>query len=196
MYINEAHFKDFLKAKEILWLGIDFAKAKFTRNGFDYTQEIMRFYFNEWNMLIISDQKKYDIRLSFRKPMMSYDLSIVTKNNKSLKLSNLICENINVANVYTEKNICNYVKELNIPKLHKYALMFVVESFDHNSKTATTWVCLFNTESNEPVLCEKFLKIPSGFGTKNYWARTFYNLFFDIRKYSFYRWENLVKTNL
>src|SRR5574344_2281243 len=134
MYINEAHFKDFLKAKEILWLGIDFAKAKFTRNGFDYTQDIMRFYFNEWNMLIIYDQKKYDIRLSFRKTMMSYDLSIVTKNNKSLKLSNLICENINVANVYTEKNICNYVKELNIPKLHKYALMFVVESFDHNSK--------------------------------------------------------------
>lgn len=195
MYINETQFVNFLKSKEILWLGIDFSKAKFTHHGFDFTQEIMRFYFNEWNMLIISDQKKYDIRLSFRKPVMSYDLSMVTKRNKTLKNNSLICENINLSTVYSDEDICNYIQNLDIPTIHQYALLFIVESFDNNSKTGTTWVTIINTTDKTPVLCEKFLKTPSGFGTKNYWARTFYNLLFDIKKYSFYRWENLVKTN-
>ena len=31
MYMNETLFADFLKTREILWVGINFAKAKFTR---------------------------------------------------------------------------------------------------------------------------------------------------------------------
>ncbi|MBQ1780706.1 MAG: hypothetical protein II001_04660, partial [Bacteroidales bacterium] len=88
MYMNEDLFVDFLSVREILWVGVNFSKAKFTRAGFDYSQEIMQHYFQEWNKLILNDQKKYDIRMSFRKPMMHYDLSAVTKLNKSVKISN------------------------------------------------------------------------------------------------------------
>ena len=59
MYINTPLFTEFINAKEILWLGIDFTHAKFTRKGFDVPQDVLRNYFNEWNQLIISDQKKY-----------------------------------------------------------------------------------------------------------------------------------------
>src|SRR5574344_1599782 len=196
MYIDEAHFNDFLKAKEILWLGIDFAKAKFTRDGFDYSQEIMRYYFNEWNMLIISDQKKYDIRLSFRKPIMSYDLSIITQNNKSVKIGNLICDHINIAHVYSDDAIGDYVKKLPLPKTHRYALLFVVESFDANSKTAAIWVTLIHTENNTPVLCEKIVKTSGGFGTKNYWEKKVYNMLSGMYECSFFRWGSMVSTNL
>ena len=44
------------------------------------------------------------------------------------------------------------------------------------------------------VLCEKFLKKPAGIGTRNYWARTFYNVFYDIQSDTFHRWENMVQT--
>ena len=63
MYIATPLFTEFVNAKEILWLGIDFTLAKFTRKGFEVSQEQLRTYFNEWNQLIISDQKKYDIRI-------------------------------------------------------------------------------------------------------------------------------------
>ena len=92
MVLNEKLFTDFLSEKEILWLGIDFSKAKFTKKGFDISQDNLRQLFNEWNLLIISDQKKYDIRLSFRKPIMSYDLSTLSKRNRSIRLSSILRE--------------------------------------------------------------------------------------------------------
>lgn len=193
MYLNEALYTDFLNDREILWLGIDFSKARFTKKDFNITQEVLRYYLNEWNLLIISDQKKYDIRLSFRKPVMSYDLSLISKCNKTVKINNILHENITLNDLQSEESICNYVRTLEMPQQHRFALMFIVESFDTNSKTGSVWVVVTETSSKEPVLCEKFIKNPSGFGVKNYWARIFYNVLFDIKSYAFCRWENLVK---
>lgn len=196
MYLNEDLFIDFLNEHEILWVGINFSKAKFTRDGFNYTQEIMHHYFHEWNLLIINDQKKYDVRMSFRKPMMQYDLSSTTKINKSTRLSNMLTKRIDIQDVLNEGQICEYVRTVEYPKTMKYALTFIVESFDTSTKTASIWVVLIKTESNEAVLCEKFLKKPSGFGARNYWARTFYNVFYDIQTSAYLRWENMVKNKI
>ena len=193
MYLNEKLFIDFLKVKEILWVGINFSKAKFTRNGFDFTQEIMQHYFHEWNMLILNDQKKYDIRMSFRKPVMEYNFSTITKLNKTVKIGELITRNIGTKDVYSDDRMVEYLSGLSLPKTLPFALMFVVESFDASVKTAAIWVTITKTDTQEVVLCEKFLKKPAGFGTRNYWARTFYNVFFDIQSQSFMRWENMVQ---
>lgn len=193
MYLNEALYTEFLNNREILWLGIDFTKAKFTRNSFPFSQDDIRKLMNEWNLAIISDQKKYDIRLSFRKPIMSYDLSLVSKLNKSLKINNLIRNKINLGDIQTSESICQYVRSLDLPTQHRFSLLFLVEALDGESKTGTVWVVVAETQTHESALCERFIKAPSGFGTKNYWVRIFYNVLFDIRTYAFCRWENLVK---
>jgi hypothetical protein len=193
MYINERLFREFLQIHEILWVGINFSKAKFTRTGFNFSQDIMQHYFHEWNMLILNDQKKYDIRMSFRKPVMQYDLSTITKLNKSVKVNDLLTRFISAKNVMTDDQIREYVETLSLPKSLPFALTFVVESFDTSVKTASIWVVITKTESQEVILCEKFLKTPAGLGTRNYWARTFYNVFYDIQSNAFLRWENMVK---
>ena len=195
MYINAALFSDFLQHREVTWLGIDFSKAKFTRSGFQLTQEVIQRYFNDWNMLIISDQKKYDVRMSFRKPVMQYDLSWVTRRNKSVKLNNLLKDFITMDAVYSEEAVVEYMQEAVLPNVSDYALLFMVESFDDHTKLGTVWVVIVRTADNQVVLCEKFMKSPGGFGLRNFWGRVFYNLFFDIQKYAFLRWENLVKSN-
>ena len=193
MFLNEDSFIDFLSAKEVTWAGIDFSKAKFCRNGFDFPTEIIQYFFNEWNLLIISDQKKYDIRLSFRKPILHYDLSYITKRNKTVKASSAVVDYISVENMYSEEEIIQYFAKLNLPQQTRFAISVLVEALDKNSKTAALWIVINDTMNKQVILCEKFLKEPSGFNTKSYWARTFYNLFFDIQKSSFVRWENLVK---
>ena len=193
MFLNEDSFIDFLSAKEVTWAGIDFSKAKFCRNGFDFPTEIIQYFYNEWNPLIISDQKKYDIRLSFRKPILHYDLSYITKRNKTVKASSAVVDYISVENMYSEEEIIQYFAKLNLPQQTRFAISVLVEALDKNSKTAALWIVINDTLNKQVVLCEKFLKEPSGFNTKSYWARTFYNLFFDIQKSSFVRWENLVK---
>ena len=193
MYINAELFSDFLTHREVTWLGVDFSKAKFTRSGFQLTQEVLQRYFNDWNMLIISDQKKYDVRMSFRKPVMQYDLSWVTKRNKAVKINNLLSEFITIDAVYSDEAIMGYVQGSIFPQVSEYSILFIVESFDEHTKLGTVWVVIVHSSTHQVVLCEKFMKTPSGFGLRNYWGRVFYNLFFDIQKYAFPRWENLVK---
>lgn len=194
MYMNETLFADFLKTREILWVGINFAKAKFTREGFDFNQETLQHHLQEWNKLILNDQKKYDIRMSFRKPMMKYDLSVITKLNKSLKVNDILTLFISSQHVYSDEQMRNYAATLELPATLPYALMFAVESFDTTVKTAAIWVVITKTDTHEVVLCEKFLKKPAGIGLRNYWARTFYNVFYDIQSDAFRRWENMVQS--
>ena len=177
--MNEALFADFLKTRDVLWVGVNFAKAKFTREGFDFNQEILQHYLQEWNKLILNDQKKYDIRMSFRKPVMKYDLSAITKLNKSLKINDVLTLFISSQHVYSDDQMRAYATTLDLPTTLRFALMFVVESFDTSVKTASIWVVVTETATKEVVLCEKFLKKPAGMGTRNYWARTFYNVFYD-----------------
>lgn len=196
MYMNEDLFIDFLSNKEILWLGINFSKAHFTKKGFDFSQEIMQHYLHDWNLLILNDQKKYDIRMSFRKPVMQYDLSLTTKINKGLKVNHLLTQHIDIKDVLSDEQVKEYCSTLEFPTTSKYALTFLVESFDDSTKMAAIWVVILETESRSVVLCEKFLKQPGGFGTRNYWARTFYNLLYDIKSSSFLRWENMVQNQI
>lgn len=192
MYMNEQLFVDFLQVREILWVGINFSKAKFTREEFDYPQEVLQRYLHDWNMLILNDQKKYDIRMSFRKPVMQYDLSVITKINKSLKANDLLTKNIKANDVLSDDQMRELASVQTLPQSLPYALSLWVESFDSKVKTASIWVVITKTETQEVVLCEKFLKKPGGFGLRNYWARTFYNVFYDIQSQAFLRWENMV----
>lgn len=193
MYLNESLFSKFIADKEIMWLGIDFSKSVFTKDGFNFPIEVLLRYFNEWNLLIISDQKKYDIRMAFRKPVMHYDLSVVTKKNKGVKLPHLLVNNLTIRNQISEDAVVDYVKELSLPVQTHFSLLLLVESFDQKSKTASIWVVLVENSSSEVVLSEKFMESPNGFGLRNYWGRTFYNLFLHIRKKDFLRWTNLVQ---
>lgn len=192
MYLNEQLFIDFLHTREILWVGVNFAKAKFTHDGFSLTQEAMHRLLHEWNRMILNDQKKYDVRMSFRKPVMQYDLSVTTKLNKSVKLHELMTPYVGVNDTYNDDQIREYATGLAYPTAMKYALTLLVESFNATVKTAAIWVVIVATETREVVLCEKFLKKPAGIGTRNYWARTLYNVFYDIQSQSFKRWESMV----
>ena len=76
---------------------------------------------------------------------MEYDLSMVTKKNKSVRLNSLLSDFINLANIYSEKDIIEYIKNIDTPQNSTYALMFLVESFDDMTKTGSVWVIILNT---------------------------------------------------
>jgi hypothetical protein len=69
----------------------------------------------------------------------------------------------------------------------------MVESFDNTIKKGSVYVVIFKCETKELALCEKFTETPSGFSVKSYWARVFYNIFFNISRTVYLRWEHLVR---
>ena len=183
---------DFLKEREVTWLGIDFSKATFTKKGFDMPNDVLQLYYNEWNALIISDQKKYDIRVAFRKPVIHFDLSFVKKQNKLYKGATPIREFVRMENLLNEDIIINYIRQAIFPVHSKYSLFFMVESFDSTIKKGAVWIVILSSDTKELVFCEKFTESPSGFNIKSYWARIFYNIFFNISRTAYVRWEHLV----
>jgi len=187
---------DFLKEREVTWLGIDFSKATFTKKGFDMPNDVLQLYCNEWNALIISDQKKYDIRVAFRKPIVHFDLSFVKKQNKLHKGDTPIRDVVRIENLLDENIISHYIRLIPLPALSKYAILFMVESFDNTIKKGSVWVVVFHSNTKELVLCEEFKETPSGFNTKSYWARVFYNMFFNISRTAYLRWEHLVQEEI
>ena len=191
MHINKELFQDFLKEREVTWLGIDFSKATFTKKGFDMPNDALQIYLNEWNALVISDQKKYDIRVAFRKPVVLFDLSFVKKQNKLYKGNIPIRDIVRMENLLDENIIAHYIRQTSLPILSKFSLLFMVESFDNTIKKGSVWVVVISNKSKELVLCEKFSESPSGFNIKSYWARIFYNIFFNISRSAFVRWEHL-----
>jgi hypothetical protein len=193
VFINNELFLDFLKEREITWLGIDFSKATFTRKGFDIPNDVLQLYLNEWNALIISDQKKYDIRVAFRKPVVHFDSSFIKKQNKLHKGDTLIRDVVRVKNLLNENLIANYAQQITLPELSKYALFFMVESFDNTIKKGSVWVNIIVRDTKELVFCDKFTESPSGFNIKSYWARVFYDIFFRISRTAFVQWEHLVQ---
>ena len=193
MHINKELFQDFLKEREITWLGIDFSKATFTKKGFDMPNDALQIYLNEWNALVISDQKKYDIRVAFRKPVVLFDLSFVKKQNKLYKGDIPIRDIVRMENLLDENIIANYIRQVSLPLLSKFSLLFMVESFDNTIKKGSVWVVVISNKTKELVLCEKFSESPSGFNIRSYWARIFYNIFFNISRSAFVRWEHLTR---
>jgi len=196
MYLNDDLFIDFIGQREILWTGINFTLAKLTKKGFEYPQEVLQYYFNGWNISTINNQKKYDIRLSFQKPIMHYDLSLVTKLNKSTKASQLLTDVISHKDIHNDEQIREYISSLSVESETPYALTFLVEYFDSITKRASIWVVIFKTGTMETVLSENFLLKPGGFGTSNYWGRTFYDILFEIKSSAFLRWKNLVQQRI
>jgi hypothetical protein len=192
VFINKELFSDFLKAREVAWLGIDFSKATFTSKGFNMPNDVLQLYLNEWNALIVSDQKKYDIRVAFRKPVVYFDVSFVKKQNKLYKGDMPIREFVRMENLLNEDIISKYIQTVRLPNLSKYSLLFMVESFDNTVKKGSVWVVVIKSERKELVFCEKFSETPGGFNIKSYWARVFFNIFFNISRSAYVRWEHLV----
>jgi hypothetical protein len=193
VFINKELFTDFLNEREVTWLGIDFSKATFTKKGFDIPNDMLQLYLNEWNALVISDQKKYDIRVAFRKPIVHFDVSFVKKQNKLYKGDTPIREFVRMENLLNEDIIANYLREAAFNLHSKYSILFMVESFDNTIKKGSVWVIVLSSATKELVLCEGFKETPGGFNTKSYWARVFFNMFFNISRSSYTRWEHLVR---
>ncbi len=195
MYLNKELLKNFLDRKEITWLGVDFSQATFTQNGFDLPTDAFHFYFNEWNKMFITDQKKYNLRITFQKPIVNYDLRMVTKKNIITKEKLHIKKHIQIENTYNDEFIIDYISQLKIPQNTEFAVLFIVESLDQNVKAAAVWVCIIHTTTKQTVLCERFTERPKGFNVKSYWARVFYNITFRINDLHFEQWINFIKDN-
>lgn len=158
---------------EMTWAGIDFSKTKCVgefSQGFGVApaspDDIKNIYYPSWNMLVISEADKYDVKQMMGNPNTKIDIESMQKHN-----ANTIKENImGYSNPnYSAIDIQNFVQEYSISG-KGYGICFIVECLNKAENKAIIDFVLFDLTTKKVLVIEKIETKPSGMGIRNYWA--------------------------
>lgn len=167
---------------EITWYGLDFSNLKVVGDIKSGT-EIANTYFNGWNYLVNHERKKYDLGKAFRKKTVYYDLEMMTELNQQRDPDEVVGH---ARHEITEDQLAAQIKEYKVTG-SGVGLVFVVENFDKFSDEGTMWVTFFDIDTKRVLMARKMTGKAGGFGFRNYWARTIYNVIVQSGK-DYRRW--------
>ncbi len=169
-------------ATEITWYGLDFSNLKVVGDIKSGT-EIADTYFNGWNYLVNHERKKYDLGKAFRKKTVHYDLGMITELNQQRDPDEVVGT---ARHEITEDQLAAQIKKYKVTG-SGVGLVFVVENFDKFSDEGTIWVTFFDIDTKRVLMARKMTGKAGGFGFRNYWARTIYNVIVQSGK-DYRRW--------
>ena len=169
------------QANSIVWFGLDFSKAQLIGSeGFTDPVDIKERFFDKWNRLIIDEADKYNFRRTFQKESLEYDLSVVEERNKMPEADELV---INSEYSLSQEEAEAVVSQYRSSEFTEgLGLVFVIESFNKPEQKGHMWVTFFDIATHEIVLIKKYSGEAGGFGLRNYWARSVYEVIEQLEK--------------
>lgn len=181
--------KVFDKDTRLIWYGLDFSQAKMVgHEGFSDPYKIVNYYFTNWNELVNTEFEKYDIRKVMHRRDMEYNVDAVRDANQSVDSGDLVQGNTHSLDDATVANCVNALKTNDDED--GVGMMMVVESFDKPAEKGTYHVLFFDISSKKVIDSTKMTGAASGFGFRNYWARTFKDVLEKIEKREYRKWRD------
>ncbi len=178
---------------EVEFIGLDFSEAKMVGlNTKNAPQEIKVKYFKAWNDLLIKEARKYDVKRAFMKQNLSYNFDVVDHLNQQTKSETLLANASPQS--FSEKKLQGIVNQYNTQTMKsQYGVSFVIHSFNQFRERAYVYIVIFDVATKEVLFSAQTSGEAGGFGFRNYWARTIYNILEDIRDYKFRRWKEEIR---
>lgn len=174
-----ASVKDIFTANDMVWLGLDFSHIRLIGSDFNDINKIKQVFFKDWNDLTLKEASKYNIAKFFQKGNVVNDLSIVEKTNNVVKESTLQSDK---PLAIDKSMIQKAIKDYNFGKNKGIGLMLFMECFNKTTEKGVMWVTFIDLDSKTVLMAEKMEGTPGGFGFRNYWAKTYYNVLKDCQK--------------
>jgi len=168
------------QSEKVTYLGIDFTQTRFIDDiAFKSSTLLTTKYFKLWNHMIISEPDKYDFKKFTDKSDAIIDLNIMNERN-SLVDSNLIVQNEFFD--LKREDIPQIAQTIDFGQIDGMATFFVVGTFNKNALMATYFLVVYDISQAEVIFIKKYTAKPGGFGFKNYWARTYYDVLLQVEK--------------
>ncbi len=160
---------------ELVWFGLDYSLVKFIglNSQFSDLAHIQGHYFRAWNELIIVEQEKYDLKKAFSAQKVTFDLENAISRSQEIDMNQVVQSEsyrigeeqaIEVAMAYTDRSV------------EKVGALFVMETLDKLGESSSMWLVVFNISTGEILHVNRHAAAPGGFGFRNYWARSYYNV--------------------
>jgi hypothetical protein len=175
----------------VLYLGIDFTKARLIDDATANEMDIRDRQFAGINDLIITETKKYDLAGAFHKSSIDHDLGLVAKRNEKVNAEQIKSTNTSDFHRLKEDDISTLVKGFDFADKKGVGLLFVMEAMSKSEKSAAVWVTIIDMKAKKVLMTERIeSKTSMAFGFRNYWASAIRNLIDAIEKKKYKEWKN------
>lgn len=184
--------KDFFASpdKKTTWLGLDFSDLRIFGDTEANVQAIKDQYFGSINDLVLTEPDKYDVAKAFKRTKLVYDLTAVTKRNAEVDSNKLIVMNSEEVMKVTPERVQELVNAYQLTESTGYGIVFIMEGFNKSKKEATMYVTIIDMGSKKVLLTKRMAGDAAGFGYRNYWARTVYEVLKDINQSAYNKWKS------
>jgi hypothetical protein len=180
---------DIFSSNEITWMGLDFSNIKLVGSeGFTDPYTIKNTHFRNINNLILNEPDKYDLKEFFSKQSVDVDLSVIRERNTLPDDEELVLED---GSVYflDEPAVQEMISQYTPEASEGIAVVLIMESFNKKDERGYMWVTFFDIATKEVLLTDRMEGKAGGFGWRNYWAKTVYNVLKEIGKKQYDRWR-------
>lgn len=180
---------DVFKSKEtITWMGIDFTQVKaLGETGTVSTVEMIS-QFAKINDLMINESDKYNFKEALNRTEVPYELDAVTKANAGIDPDGLLSNSSEQKDRITEQTIAGLTKTYSGGS--GIGLVFFMETLDKPKEAGVMWVTFFNRSTGAVLFTERMSGKALGFGFRNHWARTVFEVLKDIKKSKYAAWKS------
>ena len=165
---------------ELVWFGIDYSLVKFigTPEQFTDIPKIKSYYFRSWNDLMLAEKSKYDLNTAFSVSTIHYNMENSCARSEQRSMDGIV-----QPGPYTiDEEQVKSVVETNIdPSVNMVGAMFVMETLNKLEGVSTMWLAVFNVASGEILYMRRYSGAVGGFGFRNYYARSYYNVIKNLK---------------
>jgi len=174
---------------KIVFLGLDFTHAKFIgKEGFKDSYKLKTYYITNLNALLEEEYAKYNL------PLNALKAKHYTTNTSDLMVLNDDIDDIedriiNGSYYIKEKDIQKYIRKYKLSENKGIGISFIVESFNHSLEKSVIWVTFINLNNGQFLYTERMEGKAKGFGFRNYWAGSIYDVIDQIKHSRYKVWK-------
>lgn len=184
--------KDVFTSSEtpIFYLGVDFTKTKIIDDPNANVNDIRDRQYTGINDLIITEEKKFDLKSAFHRNSLDHDLSMVDKRNEKANTEDIKSTNSADYHRLKEEDINALVRGFDFGDKKGIGLLFVMEAMSKGEKSIAMWATLIDMKSKKVLMTERVEgKLGMGFGFRNYYATGIKNAIDHIEKKQYEEWK-------
>lgn len=168
----------------VTWLGLDFSQLKFIGSAAQFKDagEISNYdlrakYFPGWNSLFLKEREKFNVAKALDRNDGNIEYAVeVTDAANGKSTGPYFTDNSGDFQLLTAGKVSALVSKYDFKGHKGLGLMFFVEGMSKDREEASMWVTFVNMSEKKVLLTKQVTGRSGGFGLRNYWAKSFYNV--------------------
>lgn len=183
-------------SSKVVFVGIDFRHARFIgSSGFTDPSKIQNVYLQEWNAIYLKEYDKYSFaeELHLNEENFAINISNMISLNESVIVKDIITNEMD--HELPEDQLQSIVNDYEVKLTDGIGVAYVVETFNSFEEKATVYVVFYDLSDKSIFFKQKVVSPPGGFGIKNFWIRSFYNIQVDYFPKWYKDWKKQAKKN-